>query len=66
MYKACAEYVPAPDEQTSMPLRNGQKVELIGINQHTGWWWVRALSAEESTVEGWVPACFLELFNNNF
>ena len=65
MYRACADYVPASDDLNSVQLTNGQKVELIGINQHTGWWWVRALSLEESAVEGWVPACFLELLNNS-
>ena len=60
-YTAIADYTPNEADQ-GIPLQIDQEVELIGINQYTGWWWVRATNYFTNEVlEGWVPASYLQI-----
>lgn len=59
-YTAVADYTPSEDDQ-GIPLSIDQEVELIGIN-NSGWWWVRATNYfTQETLEGWVPASYLQI-----
>ena len=58
-YVAIAEYTPSNDDQ-GLPLKMNQEVEVLGLNQYTGWWLVRIQdyrTGEPAT--GWVPASYL-------
>ena len=58
-YEAIADYAPSNDDQ-GLPLKMNQEVEVLGLNQYTGWWLVRTQdyrTGEPGT--GWVPASYL-------
>ena len=60
-YTATENYDPS-DEDNGVQLTKGQEIELIGINQYSGWWLVRSCNYySNDEVEGWVPASFLQI-----
>ena len=45
-----------------IPLKVNQEVELLGLNQYTGWWLVRVQDYRTGEpVTGWVPASYLQI-----
>ena len=59
-YVAIAEYTPANDDG-GLPLKVNQEVEVLGLNQYSGWWLVRIHDYRTGEpVTGWVPASYLQ------
>ena len=64
-YIAIADY-DTSDDDNGVPLTKGQEVELIGINQYSGWWWVRSCNYySNDEIEGWAPASYLQMADYN-
>lgn len=59
---ATAEYTPDDDDESGVPLKVHQEVEVLGLNQYSGWWMVRVQDYRTGEpVTGWVPASYLQM-----
>ena len=54
------DYTPV-DDDSGIPLKTGQEVEVLGVNSCSGWWLVRLNTHAQQEVEGWVPASYLQV-----
>ena len=61
-YTTTMDYNPIDDE-SGIPLKTGQEVEVLGVNSFTGWWLVRLNTHTQEQVDGWVPASYLQISN---
>ena len=62
-YTTMMDYTP-DDDDSGIPLKTGQEVEVLGVDSSSGWWLVRLNTPSQQQVEGWVPASHLQVSNN--